>query len=70
MKTHWLSRKEKAPVTAVSKEGHADSLLGHERTYHFDVLEKGATVNIASYCQLVWQNSPNLLNDPHTLQGI
>ena len=34
MKTYWLSGKEKTPGTAVSKEGHADSVLGHESTHH------------------------------------
>ena len=32
VKIYWLSSKEN---TALSKEGHADSLLGHERTYHY-----------------------------------
>ena len=27
-KIHWLSSKEKVPGTVVSKEGHAESLLG------------------------------------------
>ena len=31
VEAHWLSCKEKVPV---SKEGHADSLLGHERRHH------------------------------------
>ena len=34
-KALWLSIKEKVPSTAVSKEGHADSHLGHERTHHY-----------------------------------
>ena len=33
--TYWLSGKEKVLGTAVSKEGHADSHLGHERTHHY-----------------------------------
>ena len=28
-----------------------------------DFIEKGATVNNASYCQLLWKNSPYLLNN-------
>ena len=28
-----------------------------------DFLEKGSTVNTASYCKFFWQNSPDLLND-------
>ena len=32
VETHWLSGKEKVPATAVCKEGHVDSVLGHERT--------------------------------------
>ena len=35
VKTHWLSGKEKVPVSAVSKEGHADSLLSYEKTHHY-----------------------------------
>ena len=31
MKTYWLSYKEKILGAAFSKEGHADSLLKHER---------------------------------------
>ena len=35
VETHWLSSKEKVLDTAVSKEGHADSILWHERTHHY-----------------------------------
>ena len=49
----------------VSKEGHADKILGHETTIDF-LKTKGVTVKSAFYCQLLWQNSPNLLNDPCT----
>ena len=31
-----------------------------------DFLEKGPTVNSASYFQLFMQNSPYSMNDPHT----
>ena len=31
-----------------------------------DFLKKGVPVNSISYCQLFWQNSPYLLNDPCT----
>ena len=33
METHWLFGKEKVPGAAASKEGHADSVLEHERTH-------------------------------------
>ena len=33
--THWLSGKEQVLNAAVSKEGLADSLLGHERIHHY-----------------------------------
>ena len=33
METHWLSDKEKVPG-AITSKGHADCLLGHERTHH------------------------------------
>ena len=48
---HRRSGKEKVSDTAVCKEGHADSLLGHERTHHIDITERAATVN----CQLLRQ---------------
>ena len=35
VETHRLSGKEKVLGAVVSKEGHADSLLGHERTHHY-----------------------------------
>ena len=45
-----LSGKEKFMDTAVSKEDHADSLLGHESTFHYWIpWKKDATVNNASY---------------------
>ena len=34
VETRWLSSKEKVPGAAISKEGHGDSLLGHESTHH------------------------------------
>ena len=49
METHWLSGKEKVPGAAVSKGGHADSLLGYEKTYYYWFPWKGTTVNSASY---------------------
>ena len=45
METHWFSSEEKVPVTMVTKEGHADSLLGHERIHHNSFSWKSATVN-------------------------
>ena len=53
--------KKKVPGVVVSKEGHADSLLGHGRTNYYWLPWKGATVNIASYFQLLRQYSPYLL---------
>ena len=35
VETHWLSSKEKVLGAVVSKEGHADSVLGHEKTHHY-----------------------------------
>ena len=32
---HWFSDKEKVLGAAVSKEGHADNILEHERIYHY-----------------------------------
>ena len=31
---HWITSKEKVPGEAVSKEGHADCLLGYKRTHY------------------------------------
>ena len=52
VKIHWLSSKGKVPGAAVSKEGYADSLLGHERNHlYWSPGGRGdATLNIASYC--------------------
>ena len=35
METNWLSSKEKVLGAVVSKEGHANSLLGHESPDQF-----------------------------------
>ena len=32
---NWLSCKEKVQGAAISKEGHADNVLGHEMTHHY-----------------------------------
>ena len=53
VKTHWLSGKENFQV---SKEGHVDKPLKGPIT--IDFLEKGTTVNSASYGQVLRQNSP------------
>ena len=50
--------KEKVLSAVVSKDGHAYSLLGHERTHHYWFPLKGATVNSASYCQSLDNISP------------
>ena len=36
----------------VSKEGHPDSVMRHEKTHHLISFSKCATVNSASNCQL------------------
>ena len=33
--THFPSSKEKIPGAAVNKKGHANSLPGHYRNYHY-----------------------------------
>ena len=35
VKTQWFSGKENVLGAVVSKEGYADSFLGHERTYQY-----------------------------------
>ena len=35
VETQGLSSKEKVSGAVVSKEGHPDNLLGHERTQHY-----------------------------------
>ena len=37
-----------------------------DRKGPIDFLEKCATVNSSYYCQILWQNSPYLLNDSHS----
>ena len=51
VETHWLSGKEKVPGVAISKEGDAISVLGHEGPTTGN-LKKGATINRVSCCQL------------------
>ena len=51
MEMHWLSGKENVLSAAVSKEGHADSVLGNESTHDYLFPWKGVTVYSASYCQ-------------------
>ena len=42
---HWLSGKKKIPGKAVSKEGHADRLLGMKEPITIDSLEKKCNRN-------------------------
>ena len=56
----WFSGKEKFLVAAVSKESQAVFL----DMKGLITIEKGETVNIASYCQYLGQNLSYLLNDP------
>ena len=35
VETYWLSSKDKVLGAVVSKEGQADSILGHEMSYHY-----------------------------------
>ena len=35
VETHWLSCEEKVLGAAINKEGHADSVLGHEKIHHY-----------------------------------
>ena len=51
LETHWFWGKENVPGARISKEGHADSLLEHERNHHYWFPQKGATVNSAYYCK-------------------
>ena len=50
---HWLSSKEKVPGTAISKEDHNENFWDMKGP--IDLLEKGATVNSVSDCQLLRQ---------------
>ena len=70
VETHWLSGKEKIVDAASSKEGLAYSVLGHEKTHPNWFPLKGATVNSTTYYQLLRQNSPYLLNDPHIYTNV
>ena len=53
VETHWLSGKEKVLGAAVSKESHAGTVFYDMKCLSIDFLEEGATVNSASYCQLL-----------------
>ena len=48
METHWLSGKEKILASALSKEGHVDSVLEMKERISVDFLEKGTIVSSAS----------------------
>ena len=50
---HWLSGKEKVPGVAVNKEGHAACFWDMKGPMTIDFLERGTTVNIASYCNFL-----------------
>ena len=50
---YWLSNKENVLDIIVSKEEYAEIFLGLEKTHYYWYLEKSATVNSASYCQLL-----------------
>ena len=63
VETHGLSSKEKVSGTAVSKEGHANSVLIDLKTNTVDFLEKHATISNASNCQLLKWNSLYLLKN-------
>ena len=63
--TRWLSNKEKVLGTTACKEWHVDSLLGLEGKHYLISLKKGTTLNSPSYCQLLGQDSPYLLNDSY-----
>ena len=60
METHWLIGKEKLLCTGVNKEGYVNGVVGQEKTHYW----KGATISNVLYYQLLWQNSPYLLNAP------
>ena len=66
--THWLSCHEKVLRAAVRKEGHADSLVEHKRCITIDFIEKVATVNTASYCQLLRQYFTLFIEWPSYIQ--
>ena len=62
---NWLTGKEKVPVSVVSKDSHAIIFWSMKESITIDFLEKGTTVNSASYCEFILQSSPYLLNDHH-----
>ena len=61
MEMRWLYGKVKVLGAVVSEKSHA--VWNMKGPITIDFLEKGATVNFASYCQLLRHNSPYLLND-------
>ena len=61
MKIHWLSGKEKVLGTVKNMLIAFWDIKGH---FTIDFLEKSVTVNGASNCWPLMQNSPYLLNHP------
>ena len=60
LEIYWLSGKKKVPGTVVSKEGHCWTWKK----------PSGTTVKSAFKCQILRQNSPNLLNDLSIYLGL
>ena len=65
-KMHSLSGKEKVPGAKFIKNGHANSLQGHERIHHW-CFDKDAKLNSASYGQFL--DNIHLLNH-HLIMGL
>ena len=63
-KKNWLFGKEKVPGEVFSKEGDAACLMWQERTHDDWFPCKRFNSKCMTYCQLLLQKSPYLMNDP------
>ena len=50
---YYISDEKKVPGAVISKDGHADNLLGRERPFTIDFSEKAASRKIGFCCQLL-----------------
>ena len=57
--------KKKLLIKWSAKKVMLTAFWNMKETITIGFLEQGATVNSASYCHFLWQNSSYLLNDPH-----
>ena len=65
MEIPWLSGWEKVHGAGLCKEGHAESILGHERIRRYRFPWRRATLTSATNFPFLMRSSPYLSNDPN-----